>query len=161
VDVRYLAVQAQDRPLRDAGASTRRWLFTHPPTEVAVDLKLPPDAYFQAGLALDPAAWEAPLGDGVRYVVTVTPRGGQPVTVLDTSVNPRARGEQRRWLAMVADLRPWAGQDVRLALRTDPREDPTYDWAGWSEPAVVKLDPLTAARLMDSTAQTAAVALRG
>jgi hypothetical protein len=161
VDVRYLAVQAQDRPLRDAGASRRRWLFTHPPTEVAVDLTLPADAYFQAGLALDPASWEAPLGDGVRYLVTVTPHGGQPVTVLDAAVNPRARGEQRRWLDVVADLRPWAGQDVRLALRTDPREDPTYDWAGWSEPGVVKLDPLTAARLMDSTAQTAAVALRG
>ncbi len=157
--MRYLSVQAQDRPLRDAGVSTRRWLFTHPPADVSVDLTLPPEAYFQTSLALDPASWEAPLGDGVRFLVTVTPRGGQAATVLDTVVNPRAKGEQRRWLDVVADLRPWAGQDVRVTLRTDPRQDPAYDWAGWSEPAVVRLDPLTASRMLDSTAQMSKLAL--
>jgi hypothetical protein len=160
VDVRYLSVQAQDRPLRDAGASTRRWLFTHPPTEIGDDLVLPPDAYFQTGLALDPSIWDAPLGDGVRYVVTVTPQGGQPITVLDAAVNPRADGNQRRWIDVVADLRPWAGQTVRLTLHTDGRQEPSFDWAGWSEPSVVKLDALTAARLLDSTAGIKALALR-
>ena len=160
VDVRSLTVQAQDRPLKDAGPSTRRWLFTHPPTQISVDLTVPSEAYFQASLAMDPAMWNAPLGDGVRYQVTVTPQGGSGATVLDLSVNPRAKGEQRRWLDVVADLRPWAGQAVRLTLRTDPRQDPSNDWAGWSEPAVVRLDPLTAARMMDSTAQLTALAFR-
>jgi hypothetical protein len=170
VDVRALSVLPQDRPLRDAGASSRRWLYMHPPASVSVDLDVPPDAYFQAGLALDPATWDAPLGDGVRFLVSIVPAGGVPAggstgglteTVLvDAAVNPRARGEQRRWLDVVADLRPWAGQRVRLTLRTDARQDPLNDWAGWSEPAVVRLDPITAARLQHSAAEIARLALQ-
>ena len=76
VDVRYLAVRAGDRPLADAGPRSRRWLFAHPPTDVAVDVDVPADAYLQTGMALDPATWEAPLGDGVEFTVTLTPLPG-------------------------------------------------------------------------------------
>jgi hypothetical protein len=154
LDVRYLGLQAHDPPLRDAGPRTRRWLFMHAPAEATVELDLPPEAYFQTSLALDPAAWDAPLGDGVRFLATVTPLAphagsqGTAATILDLVVHPRGQGEQRRWLDVVADLRPWAGQRVRLTLRTDPRQDPTFDWSGWGEPAVVRLDPITAGRLL-------------
>jgi hypothetical protein len=79
---------------------------------------------------------------------------------VDAAVNPRANGEQRRWVDVVADLRPWAGQRVRLALRTEPRADPSFDWAGWAEPVVVRLDPLTAARLTASAQRIHDLALR-
>ncbi|MDQ3700885.1 MAG: hypothetical protein M3442_08195, partial [Chloroflexota bacterium] len=153
LDVRPLTLWAQDRPLRDAGPRTRRWLFTHAPAEVAVDVLVPRDALFQSALAIDPAAWSAALGDGVRFVVGVTPEGGGETVVLDSVVQPRGRGEQRCWLDVVADLRPWAGQSVRLSLRTDPRQDPSFDWSGWAEPVVVRVDPLTADRLLRSTAE--------
>jgi hypothetical protein len=80
--------------------------------------------------------------------------------VVDVALNPRARGEQRRWVDVVADLGPWAGRRVLLELRTEGRADPAYDWAGWGAPAVVRADPLTAARLRESARQTAALALR-
>ena len=80
--------------------------------------------------------------------------------MVDVALNPRARGEQRRWVDVVADLGPWAGRRVRLTLRTEGRQDPTNDWAGWGAPAVVRLDALTAARLQESARQTAALALR-
>jgi hypothetical protein len=163
VDVRPLAVRAQDRPLRDAGPRAKRWLYMHPPAAASFDLAVPRDAYFQASLALDPGMWEAPFGDGVRFVATVLPLdapGGSQTTVVDTTLHPRGRGEQRRWVDVMADLRPWAGRRIRLTLSTDARQDPAYDWAGWGEPVVVRLDQITAARMLQSAAQIAAMALR-
>jgi hypothetical protein len=173
--VRALAVTAPDRPLGDAGPDARPWLYLHPPAAATAEVVVPPGgAYLQAGLALDPAVWGAPLGDGVRFLATVRPLdgpdapdgppgaggGGGAATVVDVALNPRARGEQRRWVDVVADLGPWAGRRVALELRTEGRADPAYDWAGWGAPAVVRADPLTAARLADSARQTAALALR-
>jgi hypothetical protein len=159
VDVRFLSLLAQDRPLRDAGARARRWLYTHPPADIEVDTRVPPGGLFQTGIALDPRTWEAPLGDGVEVSVMLTPRGGQPVALLKETLNPRARGEQRRWIDLVADLRPWAGQNVRLTLRSEGRQEPSNDWVGWAEPAVIRVDPLTAERLLRSTQETRKVAL--
>jgi hypothetical protein len=51
-------------------------------------------------------------------------------------VNPRARLEQRRWLPVEADLSQWAGTTVRLTLRTLPRDDLSFDWAGWGNPVI-------------------------
>jgi hypothetical protein len=34
-------------------------------------------------------------------------------------------------------LEAFAGQDVRLVLRTDAAQDTSYDWAGWANPQVV------------------------
>ena len=111
---------------------------------MAVDVALPVgrQTWLQAALTLDPAVWQAPTGDGVRFVVDVAPldalgRPGPPATALDRAVNPRARTEERQWLPVEVDLSPWAGQVVRLTLRTLPRDDLTNDWAGWGNPVVV------------------------
>ncbi len=160
VDVRWLTIQAGDRPLADAGPRPRRWLFAHAPTEIQFDLVVPADAYFQSELAIDPQVWTAALGDGVRFVVHVTPGDGSAVTLIDAEVNPRARGEQRRWIDVLADLRPWAGRRVRLSMRTEPREDPLNDWAGWGEPVIAQLDSLTADRLQRSVQHEGEIALR-
>src|SRR5262249_38652659 len=80
-------------------------------------------------------------------------------TAFEAIVQPRGRGEQRRWLDVAVDLSPWAGRRVRLTLRTDPRQDTSYDWSGWAEPAVVRVDPLTPDRPLRSTAETVRGAL--
>ena len=160
LDVRHLAVLAQDRPLRDVGPRARRWLKMHPPAAVTITLTLPANAYLQTGMVLDPAMWLAPSGDGVRFVATITPAGGPETTLFDIPNHPRAQGEHRRWIDVVADLRPWAGQHVRLTLRTDGRQDPANDWAGWGEPVIVQLDPLTGARLLQSSARIQEVTFR-
>jgi hypothetical protein len=153
LDVRPLTVLPADRPQRDAGPRTRRLLFAHAPSEVAVELTVPRGALFQSGLVLDPVTWEEAQGDGVRFLVGLTPLGGAETVLLDATVHPRGRGEQRRWLDVAADLRPWVGQRVRLSLRTEPRQDPLFDRSGWGEPLVVRVDDLTADRLLRSTAE--------
>ena len=160
LDVRYLAVLAQDRPLRDVGPRARRWLKMHPPAAVTITLTLPQNAYLQTGIVLDPAMWQAPLGDGVRFVATITPAGGPETILFDIPNHPRAQGEHRRWIDVVADLRPWAGQHVQLTLRTAGRQDPANDWAGWGAPVIVQLDPLTGGRLLQSSARIQEVTFR-
>jgi hypothetical protein len=148
VDVRQLTVPDDEDPLRGApGTSRREWLYLHPPSEVSVDVALPPgrQAWLQTALALDPAVWRAPTGDGVRFTASLTPLDvdgatGGTVVVLERAVNPRARTEERRWLPVQADLSRWAGQTVRLTLRTRPGADITYGWAGWANPCVVVTD---------------------
>lgn len=114
----------------------RRWLYMHPPSAVSVRVHVPPHAYFQAGLALDPQTWSTPVGDGVRFILESDGPSGRQ-TLLDRQVNPRARGEDRGWVDEWISLEALAGQDVRLILRTDAAQDPAYDWAGWSNPQIV------------------------
>ena len=164
VDVRGMAVQAQDRPLRDAGPVWRRAVYAHPPTELAFEMDVPETvggraAYFQAGLAVDPGVWEATLGDGVRFGVRVREPGGEWERVVDEVVNPRANGDQRRWNDVVVPLGRWAGRRVEVAMVTDARGEPSNDWAVWGEPTVVMLDVLGAGRLTRSAAWIAKVAL--
>ncbi|MGH2350595.1 MAG: hypothetical protein ACRDI2_14960, partial [Chloroflexota bacterium] len=143
VDVRQLTVADQDRDRGAAGVSRRQWLYLHPPSAVSVDLALPAGrtVWLQAGLALDPAMWAAPAGDGVRFQASIAPldaagHTGSPAIVLDRVINPRAEREHRRWVPVEADLSPWAGQSVRLTLRTLPNDDLSFDWAGWGNPVV-------------------------
>jgi hypothetical protein len=56
--------------------------------------------------------------------------------VIDRSLNPRANAGDRKWVPVEGDLSPWAGQTVRLTLRTEFRDNVAYDWAGWGDPSV-------------------------
>jgi hypothetical protein len=98
---------------------------------------VPAHAWFQAGLALDPATWDAPEGDGVRFLLEVQPAGSAPSVLLDRQVNPRAKSEERGWNDVLVDLSRYAGQRVTLVLRTDPAENFAFDWAGWGNPSVI------------------------
>jgi hypothetical protein len=147
VDVRYLTVADVDPDRGPAGVSRREWLYVHPPSQVSTDVDLPPgrQVWFQAGLALDPAMWQAPTGDGVRFQALVSRlaapgQSGPSAVVLDRVINPRARVEHRRWVPVEVDLSPWAGAAIRLTLRTLPHEDLSYDWAGWGTPIVAVRD---------------------
>ena len=130
----------------------RAWLYMHAPSSVSYELDLPERAAFQAGLGVDPEAWTAPTGDGLRFVVEVTPAGpgrgaanasgaslgaGAPVRVLDEHVNPRSFGEHRRWLDRWVDLSVFGGQRVTLTLRTEPGPTAEHDWSGWANPVIV------------------------
>lgn len=144
VDVRQLDVTDEDQERGAAGTSRRQWLYLHPPSAVSVDLALPPqrEVWLQAALTLDPAMWAAPLGDGVRFQALVSrlSAAGQeetPAVVLDSWINPRAKGEHRRWVPVDANLTPWSGQRVRLTLRTLGGDNPHFDWGGWGNPVVI------------------------
>jgi hypothetical protein len=93
----------------------------------------------QSGIAIRPDAWEVPEGDGVHFIVEVTPmdRTGGVRTALFQRVNARANLDERRWVEVRADLGEWAGREVDLVLRTEPVDTVAYDWAGWGNPLVV------------------------
>jgi hypothetical protein len=147
VDVRYLRVTDLDglRNRRGQTATTsRQWLYMHPTSTVTLDVSLPPGrrALFQSALALDPVTVEQPVGDGVRFQASVARIGTsgrveEPALVLDRDLNPRANHEERRWVPVEVDLSAWSGSTVRLTLRTLPRQDASYDWAGWGDPVVI------------------------
>lgn len=144
VDVRQLTVTDEDPDRGAPGTVSRQWLYLHPPSSVSLEVAIPQGrtVWFQSTLALDPSMWRVDAGDGVRFLVTVTPltrqaEAGEGVTVLDQTVNPRARQEQRRWVPVEADLSRWAGGTVRLTLHTEHGADPNFDWGGWGEPMVV------------------------
>ncbi len=126
VDVQYEEVAGEQR----------RWLYMHPPSRVSIRLRVPPQAYLQAGLALDPATWTADVGDGVRFLVEADGPSGHAL-LLDRQLNPRARLDERGWNDIWVSLAPVAGQEVTLTLRTEPGEDLSFDWAGWANPQVV------------------------
>jgi hypothetical protein len=115
----------------------RRLLYMHPPASVEIALDLPDRPAFQAGIALDPGVWEAPEGDGVRFVVEVTPEGGPRRRVFEEHVNPRGDAGQRRWLDRWIDLSEYGNRRVTLTLRTEPQQNPFNDWAGWADPAII------------------------
>jgi len=149
VDVRQLTVADHDTLRGAAGTSRREWLYLHPPAAVSVDIALPPRGrmWFQAALTLDPRVWSAEVGDGVRFQASVelADAGGvggnvQPTVVIDEIFNPRADTAQRRWVPARADLSPWAGRTIRLTLSTSPRDETSFDWAGWGNPVVVVAD---------------------
>ena len=92
----------------------------------------------QAGLALDPRAWGTELGDGVRFVVEAGRSDtSERVVLLDRSLNPRAKTEERIWNDVAVPLSQFADQRIRLTLRTEARGEPPFDWAGWGNPVIV------------------------
>jgi hypothetical protein len=141
IDLRWLALGPLDANGAHGG-SPRRFLYLHPPSKARFVVDVPPGAVFQAGLALDPRTWDQETGDGVRFIVEaqeerLSSSGAPPRVLLDRHVNPRARTEEQGWNDVTVDLADFAGRRIELALRTDPAEDLTYDWAGWGNPVVV------------------------
>jgi hypothetical protein len=114
----------------------RTWLYMHPPSEASIDLLVPARAVFQAGLGVAPRGWDEPDADGVRFVLEVVDGQGERRTLLDEVVQPQTRAEDRGWRFALVDLGAYAGQRVTLVLRTEGRDTPLYDWAGWGTPMV-------------------------
>ncbi|MDQ3701266.1 MAG: 6-pyruvoyl-tetrahydropterin synthase-related protein [Chloroflexota bacterium] len=133
----------QDREIGIAGVSRREWLYASVPSSVSVDVALPPmnEGWFQALLAVDPVAWLDASGAQFRVQVTslVTASDPGPVTLLERTLDPLQRPADRRWVPVVADLSPWAGQTVRLTLHTTPgmRQGGGAVRAGWGTPMIV------------------------
>jgi hypothetical protein len=115
---------------------TRKWLYMHPPAEARLELDLPARAVFQAGLALDESAWDAPGTDGVQFQLEVRDAQGRTHLLMDESVQPQTRGTDRGWRFGQADLGPFTGQRVTIVLRTLGRDTPALDWAGWATPTI-------------------------
>lgn len=117
---------------------TREVLFAHPApsgsTALVYPVKIEPWTTFRAEIAIAPEAWSA-AGDGVTFSVYVEDEAG--IHLLDSRyIDPKHHQQDKRWVSLQVDLRPFHDKLVRMILVTDsgPAGDGSYDWAGWGEP---------------------------
>lgn len=99
----------------------------------------PPDAWFSASLALDPAAWDKE-GNGVLFRAGVSD-GKKYQELLNQYVNPFSNTGDRRWIPVSLDLSAYSGQPVELILNVNdslPKQPPDLrnDLALWGAPTV-------------------------
>jgi tetratricopeptide (TPR) repeat protein len=120
----------------DQAAAELPVLFLHSPASVEQSVLIPPaQPALSFVIGLDPVArdWSS---DGATFRVWVTPPNGtrQLVTVVPLDRATALRG----WVPGWADLTPWAGQKVTLALESHPgpANDLNDDWYGWGNLAL-------------------------
>ena len=105
------------------GGVTRAGLFTHPPneglTEVAYPIVLPAEP---AKLHCFVGLRDGSKSEGCGFIVKVN---GQKVAYVH-----KVPGE---WSELTADLAPWAGKPVVLALALDSVGPFNFDWGCWGE----------------------------
>jgi hypothetical protein len=99
------------------------------------DLESPLQLRF-ANAVRDPDPGARP-GDGVTFRVRVAPMGA-PEGAAGEVVFER-HSDSRAWLEGIADLRPFAGQAVRLQLESHPgpANNTSFDLSYWAEPTLV------------------------
>jgi len=131
-------------------------LFLHPPARVEHVLFIPPaQPALSFVVGLDPVAreWHS---DGATFRVWVTPPGGarQLAAALPLDRATALRG----WVPGWADLTPWAGQTVTLAIESHPgpADDLNDDWYGWGNLALTSAPAARYATLLPELRMTQA-----
>ncbi|MBA2302679.1 MAG: hypothetical protein H0W08_08600 [Acidobacteria bacterium] len=107
------------------------------PSRIAWDLTVPGNAWVEAELALQEAAWTL-AGDGVLFRIGISFDGRYDELVTQV-VNPFVLPDDRRWVPVVADLSPYAGRAVSLIFNTRPGlegDNRDHDLAVWGAPRV-------------------------
>jgi arylsulfatase A-like enzyme/glycosyltransferase involved in cell wall biosynthesis len=126
------------------GGEERRVLFSHPAirvgeasTTVAFRGITPQKGdTLVFGIGINEEAWDKP-GDGVEFKVIVLTEDEER-SLYKKYIDPKANNEDRRWFDESIDLAGLEGLKIELLLKTSagPRNDPEYDWAGWSGPCI-------------------------
>jgi tetratricopeptide (TPR) repeat protein len=120
----------------DHAATELPILFLHPPASIEQTLLIPPaQPALSFVVGLDPVAREW-RSDGATFRIWVTPPSGARQLVAELTLD-RATA-LRGWVPGWADLTPWAGQTVTLALESypGPADDLNDDWYGWGNLAL-------------------------
>jgi hypothetical protein len=106
-------------------------------------VQLPASAVLTFRIGIDQAAWDKP-GDGVDFSVFVIRSNNAAVKVFSRYVDPKHRGEDRRWIEERITL-AFHDEEVHIKLVTTPgpADDMAYDWAVWSAPQIILTDTAT------------------
>ncbi len=142
---------------RSCNDEMRRCLFMHPPYQEGVGncfaLLQPLD------LPKTPAAFRcdigkadgSDLGDGILFLVSVVDAQGKTIELA------RQLCAQHVWMPLQVDLSPWRGQRISLRLIADvgSGDNPTGDWACWSNLRIESLKPVLVTTIHDQYAELA------
>lgn len=127
---------------------TRTVLYEHPPesgkSEIVYTVPLPESGALRFAIAMSPEIWSPDKGDGVSFQLYIAePGASQGQFVFVRYINPKHNPSDRRWRNFLIDLSPWAGRTVNLSLITEagPAGDWLFDWAGWAELELVRVEP--------------------
>jgi arylsulfatase A-like enzyme len=120
----------------------RKVIFAHPPLRMIFPVRVRKGQRLVTGAAMHPGSWDKE-GDGVRFLVKARTAGSEEELLGSVYVDPKHRGQDRRWRDLSFDLSGYEGDIVGLVLETTygSAGDGSYDWAGWVEPLVVSTDP--------------------
>ena len=103
--------------------------------------RIPENCLLNFGIAIDPQAWNTKACDGVNFEILIN-EGKTEKVLFSRYINPKVSEDERRWIDNSIDLSDYGGREVILSLRTSagPKNDNSYDWAGWSKLEFVTKD---------------------
>lgn len=144
--VARLPQATQRRPSEDAfrvqdvrlEGDVRKSIVASEPSRIIWEEVVPDRGWLQVSLGVREEAWLRE-GSGVLFLVGVSHQGRYE-ELLSLVVNPYANAADRRWLPVLLDLAPWAGQKVELIFNTRiAHADATAanHLAAWGAPAIV------------------------
>ncbi|MFQ5353410.1 MAG: sulfatase-like hydrolase/transferase [Thermodesulfobacteriota bacterium] len=88
------------------------------------------------GIGINEAAWIEP-GDGVEFELLLRV-DNEYKTLFKRYIDPKSIETDRRWFDESLDLSAFKGKAVEVLFKTSagPRNDPEFDWSGWSSPVI-------------------------
>jgi arylsulfatase A-like enzyme len=126
-----------------AWGESRPALLTAVPHTVDVPVTIPPRGRLQVGMAmLDRYFTEdmIPLASPTRFVVSLVRASGEEELLVDRTLDIHDRPQDRRWIAMSADLGRFAGETATLRFHVELAGDPEKNgrtFALWGRSAVI------------------------
>lgn len=113
-------------------------IFQHPSSTVTFPaLKVGNDAVLYFAYGIKEVAWPQ-IKNEVRFTIGVESTSGYE-KVFDAKLHPRKRKADRGWHRRELDLSRFAGQSIKIVLRTRVgwRRSTQHAWAGWANPRLV------------------------
>ena len=112
---------------------TKRAIQTKQASRVAWSVTVPDDGWLIFSAGLTEEAWKTP-GNGVQFRVSIFDD-----EILNVVINPFEDASARRWQDFELDLSEYAGENVKIFLKTFPGAggDDRGDFAVWGNPRVV------------------------
>ncbi|CAN5684567.1 hypothetical protein BH18ACI5_BH18ACI5_13150 [soil metagenome] len=118
---------------------THKAIFTLPESRIIWKLRVPDDAWLRLNVGMKPESWTKE-GDGVLFHVGVSD-GRSFDQLFIQHVNPYLNAGERRWIPVVVDLAPYAGEEISLIFNTNNSQpgkgdDDRNDLALWGAPMI-------------------------
>ncbi len=114
-------------------------IFEHPSSKITYSLKISSGSALCFGYGMDPTTWSPDNGDGVDFQIEVY-ADRISYTIFSEYIDPKNNESDRHWFTHCISLELFANQNIQVSLITSPgpKNDFNFDWAGWSNPVIVK-----------------------